>query len=68
MLMAFLIFQNSGNSSEIKTQLHHKYLFWIFKKLNNVYNDFKNLNLKISNKFDLGIAFMFKVGIIRIIL
>ncbi len=41
--------------------------FNIFKKKDKVHNDFKDWTLKISNKFDVWIVYVFKVGIIRLI-
>jgi hypothetical protein len=38
------------------------------KKLDNIYNDFKDWTSKFSNKFDVGIVYVLNVGIIIIIL
>jgi hypothetical protein len=40
--------------------------FNFFKKINKVYSDFKYQAYKFSNKFNIGIVYVFKIGIIKI--
>jgi hypothetical protein len=57
---------------EIHHQEKHSITSLIFilmfsKKLHKVYSDFKDWVSKISNKFDVGIVYVFKVVIIKLI-
>jgi len=65
----YLCQQNDRNSLPRKTFGYIIDIYFnFFKKKKKVYSDFKYQAHKFSNKFDVGIFYVFKVGIIKITL
>ncbi len=64
--MVILFLQNGGNSPQKKFNYIINIYFWFSKKVDKVYDDLKDWIKKISNKFDLGVLYVSKIGIIRI--
>jgi len=70
MLMAFIYVRKMMKNSPPKKPFGYinNIYFNFFKKLNKVYSDFKYQAYKFSNKFNIGIVYVFKIGIIKITL
>jgi len=64
MLIAFLCLQNGENSPQKEPLVPS--LIYLSKTLDKVYDDFKDWASMFSNKFDVGIVYVFEVGIIVI--